>query len=186
MPGNADLTDQDFALVVYNIQAQGAGPVDSPPSVSMTSPVGGERFTVGNTIRVQWTASDDKGLTSQKVEFSPDGDSFSPIATLGANARSFDWRVPGWPTATARIRVTVLDGVNLPVSSVTASPFEIVNGPPDTTPPSVTLLSHNSVDPVGAGVTSTIQWTETDNVGVLRRVIEVSLDNGTTYQADSL
>lgn len=182
VPGNADLTDQDFALVVYNVQAQGAGPVDSPPSVSLMSPVGGEHFTVGNTIKIQWNASDDKGLTSQKVEFSPDGNAYSPIATLDGNARHFDWKVPGWPTTTARIRVTVLDGVNLPVSSIGASPFEIVNGPPDTTPPAVTLLSHNSVDPVGAGLTSAIKWRETDNVGVLRRVIEVSLNNGSSYE----
>src|SRR6185503_3596351 len=182
VPGNGDLTDQDFALVVYNVQAQGAGPVDSPPSVSITSPNGGERFTVGNTIRIQWSASDDKGLTSQKVEFSPDGTSYSSIASLDGKARSFDWKVPGWPTTTARIRVTVLDGVNLPVSSVGASPFEIVNGPPDTTPPSVTLLSHNAEDPIGAGVSSSINWRETDNVGVLRRVIEISLDNGNTYR----
>jgi hypothetical protein len=181
VPGNDDLTDQDFALVVYNVQS-GTGPIDSPPSVSLTSPAGGEHFTVGTTIRIQWNAADDKGLTSQKVEFSPDGSSFSPIATLNANARSFDWRVPGWPTATARIRVTVLDGVNLPVSSVGAGPFEIVNGPPDTTPPAITMLSHNSSEPVGAGVTSTIKWRETDNVGVLRRVLEISLDNGNTYQ----
>jgi len=182
VPGNGDLTDQDFALVVYNVQAQGAGPVDSPPSVNLTSPAGGEHFTVGNTIRIQWNASDDKAITSQKVEFSPDGNSFSTIAALDGNARSFDWRVPGWPTTTARIRVTVLDGVNLPVSSVSGAPFEIVNGPPDTTPPAVTLLSHNTFDPVGAGVTSVIKWRETDNVGVLRRVIEISLDNGNTYQ----
>ncbi len=182
VPGNGDLTDQDFALVVYNVQAQGAGPIDSPPSVNLTSPVGGEHFTVGTTIRVQWNASDDKAITSQKVEFSPDGNSFSPIATLDGDARSFDWRVPGWPTTTARIRVTVQDGVNLPVSSVSPSPFEIVNGPPDTSPPTVTLLSHNSLDPVGAGVVSPIKWKERDNVGVLRRVVEVSLDNGNTYQ----
>ncbi len=182
VPGNSDLTDQDFALVVYNVQSQGSGPFDSPPSVSLTSPVGGEHFTVGNTIRIQWSASDDKGIQSQKVEFSPDGVSFNPIAALDGNARSFDWKVPGWPTTTARIRVTVLDGVNLPVSSVSPSSFEIVNGPPDTTPPSVTLLSHNGVDPVGGGTSSPIKWRETDNVGVLRRVIEVSLDNGNTYQ----
>ena len=29
---------------------------------------------------------------------------------------------------------------------------------------------------------SSIKWTETDNVGVLRRVIEFSADNGNTYQ----
>ena len=182
VPGNDDLTDQDFALVAYNVQAQGPGPVDSPPSVTLTSPNGGEHFTVGTMIRIQWNASDDKGLTSQKVEFSPDGISYSPIAMLDGTARSFDWRVPGWPTTTAKVRVTVLDGVNLPVSSVSSSPFEIVNGPPDTTPPAVTLLSHNALDPVGAGVPSSIKWRETDNIGVIRRVIEISLNNGNSYE----
>jgi hypothetical protein len=182
VPGNTDLTDQDFALVVYNGKSQGSGTIDSPPSVTLTSPNGGEHFTVGTTIRVQWSASDDKGLTGQKVEFSADGTSFSPIATLDGAARSFDWKVPGWPTTTARIRVTVLDGVNLPVSSVSATPFEIVNGPPDTTPPAVTLLSHNTLDPVGAGLPSSIKWRESDNVGVLHRVIEISLNNGNDYE----
>ena len=183
VPGNSDLTDQDFALVVYNTESSGSGgPVDQPPSIGLTAPAGGERFMVGSTIRIQWTATDDKGLQSQKVEFSPDGLSYSPIAALDGKARSFDWRVPGWPTSTARIRVTALDGVNLPVSAINLSPFEIVNGPPDTTPPSVTLQSHNSVDPVGGGLGSSIKWTETDNVGVLRRVIEFSTDNGNTYQ----
>ncbi|MFY9555230.1 MAG: S8 family serine peptidase [Blastocatellia bacterium] len=185
VPGNGDLTDQDFALVIYNAQSQdggGGGPVDLPPVASLMSPAGGERFTVGNTIRIQWTATDDKGLQNQKVEFSPDGISFSPIATLDGKARTFDWRVPGWPTSSARIRISVLDGVNLPVTSMNAAPFEIVNGPPDTTPPSVTLLSHNGTDPVGGGLTTSIKWRETDNVGVLRRLIELSTDNGNTFQ----
>ncbi|HSB11546.1 MAG TPA: S8 family serine peptidase, partial [Blastocatellia bacterium] len=184
VPGNGDLTDQDFALVVYNAQSSdgSGGPIDLPPNVNLTYPVGGEHFTVGSTFRILWSASDDKGIQSQKVEFSPDGVSFSTIANLNGSARSFDWRVPGWPTSSARIRVTALDGVNLPVSSMTASPFEIVNGPPDTTPPAVTLLSHNGDAPVGGGLVSSIQWRETDNVGVIRRVIEVSTDNGFTFQ----
>jgi hypothetical protein len=184
VPGNADATDQDFALVVYNVQSPsgGGGLVDSAPSVSLSTPSGGEHLTVGSTIRIQWTASDDKGIQSQRVEFSPDGVSFSPIALLDANARAYDWRVPGWPTTTARIRVAVLDGVNLPSFAMNSTPFEIVNGPPDTTPPTVTLLSHNGTDPVGGGISSSIKWTEADNVGVVRRVIELSNDNGNTYQ----
>jgi subtilase family protein/Big-like domain-containing protein len=183
VPGNTDLTDQDFALVVYNTDSKViGGPVDQPPSVGVTAPAGGERFTVGSTIRIQWSAADDIGIQSQRVEFSPDGNSYSPIATLDGKARSFDWRVPGWPTLSARVKVTALDGVNLPVSSLNPSPFEIINGPPDTTPPAVALQSHNSVSPVGGGLASSIKWSETDNVGVLRRVIEFSTDNGNTYQ----
>jgi len=185
VPGNSDLTDQDFALVVYNAQSPtsgGSGPVDLPPTVTLTAPVGGESFIVGTTVRVQWTASDDKGIQSQKVEFSSDNVSFSPIAELDGKARTFDWRVPGLPTSGGRIRVSVSDGVNLPATATNASPFQIVNGPPDTTPPTVTLLSHNGTDPVGGGTTSSIKWNESDNVGVISRVIELSLDNGNTYQ----
>ncbi|MEK6407017.1 MAG: S8 family serine peptidase [Acidobacteriota bacterium] len=184
VPGNTDLTDQDFALVVYNTQSPtgGSGPVDLPPNVSLTAPAGGERFLVGSTIRIQWTANDDKGIQSQRVEFSSDGISFNQIASLDGKARNFDWRVPGFPTTSARIRVTGLDGVNLPVSSVNASPFEIMNGPPDTTPPAVTLLSHLGGGAVGGGLASSIKWRESDNVGVLTRVIDVSTDNGNTFQ----
>ncbi len=185
VPGNTDTTDQDFALVVYNAGSQtggGGGPVDLPPTLSLIAPTGGERFLVGSTVRIQWTASDDKGLQSQRVEFSPDGNSFTLIAALDGKARSLDWKVPQLITTAARIRVTVLDGVNLPVSSINPNPFAIENGPPDTTPPSVTLLSHNSTDPVGGGLPSSIKWKESDNVGVVRRVIEISDDNGNSFQ----
>src|SRR5262249_40748087 len=97
VPGNNDPTDQDFALVVYNAGSQtggGGGPVDLPPTLSLAAPTGGEHFIVGSTVRIQWTASDDKGLQSQRVEFSADGNSFTLIAPLDGNARSFDWKVP--------------------------------------------------------------------------------------------
>ena len=186
VPGNSDLTDQDFALVIYNAGTQGiggggGGSFDSPPGVALISPLGNEQFLVGSTIRIRWSASDDKGITSQRVEFSPDGNAYSTIATLDGNARNFDWRVPGFPTTNGRIRVTVLDGVNLPVSTVNAVPFEIMHGPPDLTAPTVTLLSHNGGSAVGGGLPSTIKWRESDNVGVLRRVIELSTDKGSTF-----
>ena len=184
VPGNAALTDQDFALVVYNVDSPsgGGGLVDAPPTVSLITPAGGEHWTVGINVRIQWNASDDKGIQSQTVEFSPDGVSFSPIASLDGKARTFDWRVPGWPTTTAHIRITALDGVNLPTFATDATPFEIVVGLPDTTPPTITLLSHNGTEPIGGGLTSTIKWKEGDNVGVLRRVIELSHNNGNTYE----
>jgi len=137
---------------------------------------------VGSTIRIQWVALDDKGLQSQRVEFSSDGNSFNTIATLNGTARSFDWRVPAILTASARIRITVLDGVNLPVSTVNVLPFAIVQGPPDTTAPAVTLLSHGGEAPIGGGLSTTIKWRESDNVGVIRRVIELSTDKGSTFQ----
>jgi hypothetical protein len=184
VPGNSDTTDQDFALVVYNVEGEGGGggPVDPPPSVSIQSPVGGEKWMVGNTVRILWDASDDKQIQSQRVEYSSDsGGTYSTIATLNGEARHYDWKIPAVPSAAARIKVTVLDGVNLPVSSASPSTFEVINGPPDTTPPAVTLLAPTSDSVVGGGTTYKIKWRESDNVGVLSRVLELSVDGGDTY-----
>jgi subtilisin family serine protease len=190
VPGNTDVSDQDFALVVYNARAveDGGGggggnePVDPPPSVSLRSPLGGERMTVGSMVRILWDASDDKKIESQRVEFSADGVEYNPIALLDGNARSFDWRIPSIPTPFARIKVTVFDGVNLPVSSSNNSPFEIVNGPPDNSPPQVLLDAPNKESIVGGGMTMSIEWRESDNVGVIQRIVELSTDNGDTFQ----
>ncbi|HSE96803.1 MAG TPA: S8 family serine peptidase, partial [Blastocatellia bacterium] len=186
VPGNSDSTDQDFALVVYNVESTGGGgggPADPPPSVTIKSPVGGERWMVGNTVRISWDASDDKKVESQRVEFSSDsGATYSTIATLDGVPRHYDWKIPAVPTSAARVKITVLDGVNLPVSSASPGTFVVINGPPDTTPPVVTLLAPTSDSVVGGGTTYKIKWRETDNVGVLSRVIELSTDGGDSYQ----
>jgi hypothetical protein len=191
VPGNGDTTDQDFALVVYNGQAQdggagggagGGGPVDTPPTVNLKYPNGGEKLTVGSVVRIIWDASDDKGIQSQRIDFSADGSTFSTIGAVDGKARSFDWHIPAIPTPFGKIRLTALDGVNLPVSSVSAGGFEVINGPPDNSPPQVALLSPNTQTIVGGGLAMNIKWKESDNVGVIQRVIELSTDNGGTFQ----
>ncbi|HLG17141.1 MAG TPA: S8 family serine peptidase [Blastocatellia bacterium] len=186
VPGNTDTTDQDFALVAYNARSLGddpGTPVDAPPTASIRYPIGGERQIVGNLVRILWDASDDKSIQSQRVEFSSDGGAnFSLLAALDKDARSLDWRIPSIPTQQARIRITVLDGVNLPVSSMSPGNFEIVTGPPDISPPGVQLLTPNGDSTLGGGLTYAITWRETDNVGVIQRVIEFSTDAGDSFQ----
>jgi hypothetical protein len=190
VPGNSDTTDQDFALVVYNAQdggsggggGGGGGPVDTPPTVNLKYPNGGEKLTVGNIVRIIWDATDDKGIQSQRVDFSADGSTFNTIGAVDGKARSFDWHIPAVPTPFGKIRVTALDGVNLPVSAASASGFEIANGPPDHSPPQVILISPNTQTIVGGGLVMNIKWKESDNVGVIQRVIELSTDNGGSFQ----
>ena len=81
VPGSGDLTDQDFALVVYNVTdgVGGDGNVDSPPSVSLLFPAGGEHLMAGSFTRILWEAADDKNIARQKVEFSADGVHFSSL-----------------------------------------------------------------------------------------------------------
>jgi hypothetical protein len=159
----------------------GGGPIDSPPTVNLTFPQGGEKLTVGNVVRILWNSSDDKGIQSQRIDFSTDGSTYNTIGAVDGKARSFDWRIPSVPTPFGRIKITALDGVNLPVSSVNAQAFEVVNGPPDNLPPQVLLVSPNTKTTVGGGQTLRINWKETDNVGVIQRVIELSTDGGNNY-----
>jgi subtilisin family serine protease len=196
LPDNSDTTDQDFALVIYNAQVPngsgggsggggggGSGAVDAAPTVNLKYPVGGERITVGNLIRISWDAADDKAIQSQRVEFSSDnGASYSVIAQLDPSARFFDWHVPAILTTNARIRVSVYDGVNLPSLSVSPASFQINNGPPDTVAPAVTILSPSGTSEIGGGTTTVIKWRETDNVGVVKRVLDYSGDGGVSFQ----
>ncbi len=82
-----------------------------PPTVTVTSPVGGESWGAGTQHAVTWTASDNVGVTSVDLAYSLDGGaSFaSPIATGLANTGSFNWTLPGVLSSTARVRVTAHD-----------------------------------------------------------------------------
>jgi subtilisin family serine protease len=187
VPGNSDTTDQDFALVAYNTQLAGSSsdgsPIDGSPIVALKYPVGGEKLTVGNLVRISWDASDDKAIVSQRVEFSSNnGTSYDLIASLDGGVRFFDWHIPSLPTTGGRIRVTAFDGVNLPSSSTSPASFQIEVGAPDTSAPALTIVSPTGDTEIGGGTKVTIKWRETDNVGVIRRLLEYSGDNGNTYQ----
>jgi hypothetical protein len=144
-------------------------------------PTGGEEVTVGDVIRIRWDASDDISLLSQKVEFSADGATFSTIGILDAKSRTYDWRIPSVATSQAKIRVTVLDGVNLPVSATSANSFRIVHGPPDLVAPKVQMVLPDNDTVVGGGMSMVIKWKESDNIGVIRRLVELSTDGGDSF-----
>ena len=181
VPGNSTPVDQDFALVVCNAQSEG-GSIDSPPVVTMTYPRGGEHIPAGSVAQIVWNASDDKGIVSQKVEVSIDGGmTYSRLAAPGVTFNSFNWLLPEIPTSHARIKITAYDGVNLPVSAETSSDFEIDPGPPDSTRPVVSEVAPSTGALVPGGATFKVTWTETDNIGVVKRVGALSIDGGRTF-----
>jgi hypothetical protein len=183
VPGNGSAIDQDFALVVYNARPTAESGVDSPPSVNLTFPVGGETLVNQHLEQIQWASSDDKSITSQRIDFSADGGmTYTNLATVDGATQSLLWQVPAIPTTTAKIRITALDGVNLPVSVASAANFTIQVGPPDTTPPTVSLGFPQGTSVIGGGNTFQIDWTESDPVGVVNRLLELSTDGGSTYQ----
>ncbi len=102
-------TGQDVSDAAFTI-----GPPDTTaPTVTVTSPNGGESWAAGSAHNITWTATDDVGVTSVDLYYSTDGgQTFTTIATGVANTGSYAWTVPNLgsnPTA-ALIKVVAHDG----------------------------------------------------------------------------
>jgi uncharacterized repeat protein (TIGR02543 family) len=82
-----------------------------PPTISLTSPVGGENWNVGSTQAITWTASDDVGVTAIDLAYSTDGGATFPntIATGLSNTGTYSWTVPAVLTSNARVRAVAHD-----------------------------------------------------------------------------
>ncbi|MBI4749625.1 MAG: hypothetical protein HY774_14145 [Acidobacteria bacterium] len=85
-----------------------------PPQVQVLSPNGGEKVRAGQSLQIQWQATDDTVLASHDIMLSTDaGASFPTVLVSGlpADAREFVFVVPTnqSKTKTARIRVVSVD-----------------------------------------------------------------------------
>ena len=68
---------------------------DGPPEVTLLAP--SFQQEAGNKVTLRWNSSDDVGIASHKILFSPVGNfpgSFSTVATLPGNQRTYEWTVP--------------------------------------------------------------------------------------------
>lgn len=145
---------------------------NTPPTVNVTSPNGGETLTGGATIPVTWTASDaEDGTTlSVDIEYSANGGgSFTTVATGVANTGSFQWSVPNAATTQGRIRVTVKDSGQLTASDLSNANFTI-----STLPPVVIAVPSSLTAP--PGTTLQVPVTLTNNVGMAALQFGVQYD----------
>ncbi|MFY9223799.1 MAG: DUF5074 domain-containing protein, partial [Blastocatellia bacterium] len=91
-----------------------APPVDNQaPTVKFNSPVGGESFTSGSNLAINWVSSDNVAVTSQDLSLSLDGGQTFPITLasgLAASTQSFNFAIPeNLATNQARLRLVVRD-----------------------------------------------------------------------------
>jgi hypothetical protein len=79
------------------------------PVVSLTSPTPGQSFAGGGVVPIRWTASAQQGLRSFDIQYSANGGETWHFVRqdLGANARSFNWRLPA-SSGIADVRVRVI------------------------------------------------------------------------------
>ncbi len=94
------------------------------PSISVTSPDGGEIWGVNSTQTITWTSSG--SLENVNVEFSTDGgQGWTKVASNISNSGSYGWTVSNTPSTTCRIRITDVGGT---VSDSSDGNFTITNG----------------------------------------------------------
>jgi hypothetical protein len=114
----ADGDPVDVSNSVFNI-------TQPEPSITLTSPQGGDFWQVGSTHNITWTTYLTVG--NVKIEYSSNNKStWTTIAASTANDGSYSWTIPNTPSSACYVRISeAADGIPYHVNT---SPFSIVTG----------------------------------------------------------
>lgn len=104
---------------LYLYAKDSVGNISLPTSFSMiydtTNPILNLSTTLasiyrgGQSLTLNFSASDDNGVASITIEYAADGANFQPITTLSGNATNYTWSVPNDNTNIAKLRLVASD-----------------------------------------------------------------------------
>jgi len=123
-----ELRDCDNASLASSIGTAASVAIDNaPPTVTVTSPNGGEFWAIGSSHAITWTASDNVGVSGVDLAYSSDGGATFPhvIATGLANSGSYSWTIPSDATPQALVRATAHDAAGNAASDTSDANFTI-------------------------------------------------------------
>jgi C1A family cysteine protease len=127
-------TDLDSNLNVC-LKAYTVPAAPTPPT--LTSPNGGESWTVGSSRSITWSTGNGGNV---KIELSRNGGaSWETLFASTANDGSQSWTVAGASTAQALVRISNDNG-----SDTSDATFSISSAPVDTTPPTVAASGNDA------------------------------------------
>ncbi|MCP4152288.1 MAG: hypothetical protein GY757_31410 [bacterium] len=134
------------------------GNVGVDPAITVTSPNGGESWSVNSSQTISWTSSGDVGNVT--IELSTTGltGSFSPIAESIANSGSYSWSVADVDSSSCVIRISNAD------ASVSDSGDAVFTIEPVVVDPVITVTAPNGGESWTAGSSQNITWTNTGDV----------------------
>jgi hypothetical protein len=127
-----------------------AGPDIIPPSVTVMSPNGGERFEPGETIDIRWVATDNRIVDSVSIYCSENhGADYYVIARGEPNDSLYQWLAPSIESDSCLIKVVAYDHALLNGEDVSDSLFsiEVITGVDDGAPRYVDMLNQNYPNP---------------------------------------
>lgn len=142
--------------------------ISQPPSITVTSPNGGEVWETGSSHPITWTNTG--SVNNVKIEYSSNGGGYwSVITATTPNTGSYNWTVPGIPGTNYLVRVRDVDSA---ASDTGNAVFTVAE------PKTVQLTSPNGGQKWYVGSQHPIQWTYT---GLTEFKLEYSIDNGASW-----
>ena len=146
------------------------------PSVTVTYANGGEILLIGSTANLQWTASDNVGVSSVDLHLSRSGvgGPWENVALSIPNSGSYLWVVTGPPTVNAILRVTANDAAGNATQDVSDLPFTIQDLA------TATLLSTFEAATITEGIE--LRWRFSDAAGASNVTVERADVNTSSWQ----
>ena len=140
-------------------------PDTTPPTVTVTSPTGGESWAAGTIHNITWNAADNVAVNTVDLALSTDGGATFPtsIASNLSNRGAFAWTLPVVITNQARVRVLAHDGTGNIGSDSSHTNFSITGWTMTASAGANGSISPNGSFPVADGATPS--FTITPNFG---------------------
>lgn len=152
----------------------------TPPDVSVLFPNGGEVFEVGDTIDIEWTASDYFGIDFIDVQFSCTGGlNWETLYVNLENDSIEQWIIPSTVSMYCLVRIIARDTFMNANADESDSVFAIR----DRVAPEVTVISPNGGEMWAVGDTNDIRWFISDTSVVESVSVYYSASGGLTWQA---
>lgn len=137
------------------------------PSLKLVTPAGGEKYIVGEKVKITWDTTSTAGL-ALNVQFGTGVNgpwtaiTGSPVVDTGATRGNIQWTVPNTVTKTGFIRL--VSATDSTITSRNDFGFEIsLPAPPP--PPTVRLIKPAGGEVFRAGSSQTLQWDTTGTNG---------------------
>jgi hypothetical protein len=171
--GNGSIND--VSDNVFNIISGGGGPA----SLTLVSPNGNEKLTIGSTHAITWTSTG--AVVNVKLEYSVNnGGAWTTISNSTSNDGSFSWNVPAATSVIALMRISDASNSDInDVSDATFSLLPLVDSP-------IAVTSPNGGEIWVVGSQHDVSWTAPANIANVR--LQYSLNSGeswTTFKAST-
>jgi subtilisin family serine protease len=128
------------------------------PSLTVTSPNGGETWAANTVHNITWTSTGT--IANVKLEYTTDGTNYTVIIASTTNNGTYAWTVPNTTSTTAKIRIS--DVVSATTNDLSNANFTISTA--DLTPPVISNVLATSITSNSAVITWTTDETSSSVV----------------------